>query len=73
MSKTELYGLDAELAQNAAAKYSVEYEKEVSQWLTEVTGHPISNFHADIKNGVILCKVLNSVDYFFFLFFAIFM
>jgi hypothetical protein len=55
------FGLDAELAKKAQEKYSSEYEKEVMDWLTQVTGHEVTNFQAQIKDGVVLCKLINKI------------
>lgn len=54
--------MDAELARKAALKYNYELEREVVNFLFEVTGYKISNFHQDIKDGVILCQLINKMQ-----------
>jgi len=35
--------------------------KEAKDWINEVTGERVVDFYEDLKNGVILCKLLNSI------------
>ncbi|KAK3252307.1 hypothetical protein CYMTET_38395 [Cymbomonas tetramitiformis] len=66
-STAPLYGLDAELAAKAAAKYDPESEKQAREWITAITGEDLSQacgaeaFAAALKSGVLLCSLLNGI------------
>ncbi|KAL6077199.1 Calponin-2 [Balamuthia mandrillaris] len=57
------YGLSAELKQKQEAKYDPQLEREARQWIEAATGMSIgSDFHAGLKNGVILCTLANKIQ-----------
>jgi hypothetical protein len=55
-----LYGLDAELATKARAKYDAEFEKKVLEWIYKATETPFPtpfpNLYEGLKDGVLLCR-----------------
>ncbi len=56
------YGLDAELAAKAAAKYDVGMEAEAQSWIEAVTGFAFSStFSESLKDGVTLCMLVNKI------------
>jgi hypothetical protein len=44
-----------------AAKYDVEQERKAIEWIEFLTGETITDFHGSLKDGVILCKLLNAI------------
>ncbi|RKO95548.1 hypothetical protein CAUPRSCDRAFT_9064, partial [Caulochytrium protostelioides] len=63
MADIPIYGLDKELAEKAKAKYDPALEQSAQAWLGEVLGKPVSGaFHDALKDGVVLCQVLNRID-----------
>ncbi|KAJ3027311.1 UNVERIFIED_CONTAM: hypothetical protein HDU68_004050 [Siphonaria sp. JEL0065] len=59
----QLYGLDKELADKAAAKYDPQRELEARNYIEQVSGHrfPSDNFHESLKDGTILCHMINNI------------
>ena len=56
------FGMDAELAAKAAAKYDVGMEQEAAAWITAVTGIEFSGSFADsLKDGQMLCILINNL------------
>merc|ERR1712141_292664 len=61
------FGLSRELAEKNAAKYSVDDEIEILEWVCAVTGTaaPTQNgpaeFQSFLKNGQVLCKLANTL------------
>ncbi|CAG5120642.1 unnamed protein product [Candidula unifasciata] len=66
------YGLTGEISRKIASKYDVNLEQEARLWIEAVLGEPISDedssqplgmdkFQAVLKNGVILCKLINKI------------
>ncbi|BFZ15253.1 hypothetical protein BsWGS_18292 [Bradybaena similaris] len=66
------YGLTGEISRKMASKYDINLEQEARQWMEAVLGEPISNedssqplgmdkFQAVLKDGVILCKLINKI------------
>eukprot|EP01121_Diplochlamys_sp_Union-15-3_P019030 TRINITY_DN7065_c0_g2_i1.p1 TRINITY_DN7065_c0_g2~~TRINITY_DN7065_c0_g2_i1.p1 ORF type:complete len:524 (-),score=101.24 TRINITY_DN7065_c0_g2_i1:2-1573(-) len=55
------FGLDKELEDRVQAKYDYEQEKRALDWLAEVTGHSVSSIYPGLKNGVILCKLIQKI------------
>jgi hypothetical protein len=56
------YGLDAELANKAAAKYDYDLEDEAREWIETITSMKIGeNFGEGLRNGVILCELANKI------------
>ncbi|KAJ3038701.1 Calponin-3 [Rhizophlyctis rosea] len=62
-SEIPIYGLDKELADRAAAKFSPEREAQARQWLEDVSGTPFpaDSFHESLKDGVIICEAINKI------------
>ncbi|KAJ3038288.1 Calponin-3 [Rhizophlyctis rosea] len=62
-SEIPIYGLDKELADKHASKFSPEREAQARQWLEEVSGtqFPSESFHESLKDGVILCEAINKI------------
>jgi hypothetical protein len=60
---TPLYGLDKELNDKKNAKYDPGQEREVREWIEQVTGEKFksSSFHESLKNGQLLCKLMNKL------------
>ena len=59
------YGMTAELDEKKAAKYDPELEAEARDWMERVTGErlpPGVSFHEALKNGVYLCKLINTLQ-----------
>ncbi|KAL0078626.1 calponin homology domain-containing protein [Phycomyces blakesleeanus] len=58
-----LYGLDREIQKKLDSKYSVEREQEAREWIEETIGEqlPSDDFHESLKDGVILCKVIEKL------------
>lgn len=50
------YGLDAELKAKQDAKYDKNLEREVVEWIHNLTGIALNDLHEELKSGVILCK-----------------
>ncbi|KAI9203596.1 calponin domain-containing protein [Polychytrium aggregatum] len=60
-----IYGLDKELAAKQAAKYDPQREVEARQWIADCTGEAIpegASFHEVLKDGVLLCKLVNAIQ-----------
>jgi hypothetical protein len=59
------FGLDAELAAKAAAKYSAPDEATARAYIQKMTGVSIAagpdNLHAALKDGSVLCQMANSI------------
>jgi len=56
------FGLDAEIAARLAAKYDIGAEQEAQCWMEEVIGEEFpGDFVGSLKNGVLLCKLINSI------------
>jgi hypothetical protein len=60
---TPAYGLDAELAAKAAAKFDPEMEKEVCDWIEALSGCPKGDQKTEdwLHDGQVLCKLANAV------------
>ncbi|KAF8983325.1 Muscle-specific protein 20 [Entomortierella lignicola] len=61
MSAPRKYGIDREIAAKLAAKYDVGREVEAREWIEAVIGEPFPSpeFQPSLKDGVILCKLIN--------------
>ena len=59
-----LYGLDRELAEKQAAKYSPQMEQEARAWIEAVIGEPLGDgsFQEVLKSGVALCKLIRTLQ-----------
>jgi len=56
------FGFSAEAQRRQAAKYDVELEKVIHEWIEDKTGMKIGDdFAAGLKSGVILCKLVNKL------------
>ncbi|CBY12189.1 unnamed protein product [Oikopleura dioica] len=61
------YGLSRELAEKNAAKYSVDDEVEIVQWICDVTGVAApaaqgpDGFRDFLRSGVVLCTLMNAL------------
>jgi hypothetical protein len=53
------YGLDAELASKMASKRDPKMEQEVIEFVSAVTGRPITDLHEDLKDGQALCEYVS--------------
>lgn len=57
------YGLDAELARRAAERYDYDMEDEAREWIETITDMEIGEeFGAGLKDGVILCSLVNKIQ-----------
>jgi len=57
-----MYGLDKDVQNRIAAKYDMKRVAQCCQWIKDVTGKQVNDFHADLKNGVTLCKLMNKIQ-----------
>jgi len=62
-------GLSADIQKKLEAKYSVEQEKQCREWIEAVIEDELSEqdigmhmFAASLKNGVVLCRLLNALS-----------
>jgi len=56
------YGLDAETYQKMKSKFGPDMQQKAVEWIEELTGEQVGpDFHSGLKNGVILCKLLNKI------------
>uniref|UniRef100_UPI00398E82A6 calponin-2-like n=1 Tax=Pristiophorus japonicus TaxID=55135 RepID=UPI00398E82A6 len=56
------YGLTAEVKNKIAQKYDPQKEEELRIWIEQITGQQIGdNFQKGLKNGVILCELINKI------------
>merc|ERR1712228_7180 len=71
--KNEAFGLSAEINQRMAEKYSMSMEKNVVEWINKVivdendedlkvNGGGAENLRSSLKNGVILCELINKIQ-----------
>lgn len=72
-SRPRGYGLTAEVKGKMDAKYEVEKEQEARLWIEDILGEPLdqsvpsheplgsSRFHAALKDGIVLCKLANTI------------
>ncbi|XP_072032441.1 calponin-3-like [Amphiura filiformis] len=64
-TRTQAHGLTADINRKIAANYDVEREIVARDWITQLTGEELQgppgmdNFHLALKDGVILCKLVN--------------
>ncbi|KAG0048078.1 Muscle-specific protein 20 [Gryganskiella cystojenkinii] len=61
MNGPRKFGIDREIAAKLAAKYDVGREAEAREWIETVVGEqfPSDSFQGSLKDGVILCKLMN--------------
>lgn len=55
------YGMDIEIHAKRKEKYSHEREERAMDWIEKVTKTHIDDFHADLKSGVVLCNLVNTI------------
>jgi hypothetical protein len=62
----QLFGMDAELKEKMEAKYDLEMERKAIEWMLEVTEEEVfpggDDFFLGLRDGVLLCKLLNSIN-----------
>ncbi len=62
------YGMTAELNEKKAAKYDVELQVQVVDWIKAVTGDDLDilntqeDFTEKLKNGKTLCQLINAIQ-----------
>uniref|UniRef100_A0A8C7TGW1 Calponin n=1 Tax=Oncorhynchus mykiss TaxID=8022 RepID=A0A8C7TGW1_ONCMY len=57
------YGFSAEVKSKIAGKYDPQREEELKVWIEDTTGCDIGeDFQKGLKNGVILCKLINKLQ-----------
>ena len=69
MSRTDKKGLDKEISERISAKYDPKLEEKAMQWIgaiikstpPAVIGSDGASLHKWLKDGVILCKLLNEI------------
>ncbi|OZJ03914.1 hypothetical protein BZG36_03272, partial [Bifiguratus adelaidae] len=61
---SRLYGIDREIKKRLDAKYDPEHERQAREWLELVSGEPFpsDDFQESLKDGVILCKVMDKIS-----------
>jgi len=57
----ELHGFDAELAKKLLEKWDPEMERKACTWIEQMTNEKVLNIEDGLRNGVILCKLANSI------------
>jgi hypothetical protein len=58
-----VYGLDADLKAKRDSSYDPNLEKQAREFVESMTGEKIGpNFHEGLKNGVLLCKLINKIS-----------
>lgn len=56
------YGMDAELAKKAELRYDHDAEEQAQMWMEEILQEEFpSNFSDSLKDGVLLCRLINSI------------
>lgn len=58
---TALFGMDKDLQEAQEQSYDVGLESVVLDWLEATTGHPIDYFYESLRDGVILCHLINEI------------
>lgn len=64
-NKNKSFGFSAEQKQKQASKYNMDMEKQVVSWINKVVGGVkgggAANLQKSLKDGTILCKLINSI------------
>merc|ERR1712137_176656 len=55
------FGMDIEIHEKKKKNYSIEREEQAMDWIESVTKEEINDFHEDLKNGLVLCKLINTL------------
>lgn len=60
---TRIFGVDAEAYRKIEAKRDRELERQIAQWIAEVTKEPVDleDPIESLRSGVLLCKLLNAI------------
>uniref|UniRef100_UPI00398E684C calponin-1 isoform X2 n=1 Tax=Pristiophorus japonicus TaxID=55135 RepID=UPI00398E684C len=62
-NKGPAYGLSAEVNRKIAQKYDPQKDEDIRRWIEDVTGATLpDNLMESLKNGVILCKLINKLQ-----------
>ncbi|XP_072346836.1 calponin-1-like isoform X1 [Scyliorhinus torazame] len=62
-NKGPAYGLSAEVNRKIAQKYDPQKDEALRNWIEDVTGATLTeNLMDDLKNGVILCQLINKLQ-----------
>jgi len=68
-NRAEKSGLSRDIQKKLEAKYNLEQEQQCRAWIEEVLGETLSNqeigmhnFQACLKDGTVLCKLLNTLN-----------
>ncbi|XP_051993451.1 calponin 1, basic, smooth muscle, a isoform X2 [Xyrauchen texanus] len=62
-SKGPTFGLSADVRKKLVHKYDPQMEEDLRMWIYEVTGRGVpENFMEGLKDGVILCKLINKLQ-----------
>jgi len=61
MSSPVRYGLDAEVHQKIKSKFDPGREAKAIEWIEQISGEKVGDFFNGLKNGVILCKLMNRI------------
>jgi len=52
------YGLDVDARERLDAKWDAEIAAKVVEWIHQVIGVKINDFHKDLKDGILLCNFI---------------
>ena len=55
------FGVDIEIHEKRKKGYSLKREEQAMDWIEEVTGIHLDDFHSDLKSGVALCALINTI------------
>lgn len=55
------YGMDREIAKKRKNNYNTEKEEQVMDWIEAVTGEELDSFYDGLKDGKLLCKLINKI------------
>jgi hypothetical protein len=56
-----VYGMDLELKKKQESAFDPQLEAQAKNWIQAVTGETITDLHQSLKDGVILCKLVNKI------------
>ena len=55
------YGMDIDIHEKRKQGYSTKSEEQAMDWIEKVTNQQMDDFHQDLKNGLLLCKLINCI------------
>ncbi|KAI7887501.1 hypothetical protein K492DRAFT_202657 [Lichtheimia hyalospora FSU 10163] len=57
------YSINCDISRKIQAKYSIEHEQQAREWIEQLINESLPNtdFHACLKDGVVLCKVIEKL------------